>query len=189
MEELGLDYDLRMMPFPPRAKARDYLDLNPLGTVPLLVDGETRMTESSAIVHYLSECYGQSRLSVAPGHPDFGAYLDFLHYADATLTFPQAVYVRFVKQEPDRGLQEAGAAYADFFRGRLKKVAQRIAGREYLCADRFTGADIAVGYGLHLARMIGLGGYLSADVDLYLDRLAGRPAFHRATAREGEVTE
>jgi glutathione S-transferase len=55
LEELGLPYDLKMLPFPPRFLAREYLAENPLGTIPLLVDGETRMTESAAIVQYLSE--------------------------------------------------------------------------------------------------------------------------------------
>jgi glutathione S-transferase len=48
LEELGLPYDLRMLPFPPRALARPFLQENSLGTVPLLVEGDTRMTESAA---------------------------------------------------------------------------------------------------------------------------------------------
>lgn len=54
LEELGLPYQLRMLPFPPRALARSFLQENPLGTVPLLVDGDIRMTESSAICQYLA---------------------------------------------------------------------------------------------------------------------------------------
>ena len=33
LEELGLSYDLKMLPFPPRVFAKDYLGLNPLGTI------------------------------------------------------------------------------------------------------------------------------------------------------------
>ena len=51
LEELGLPYELRMLPFPPRAHARSYLELNPLGTVPLFIDGATRLTESAGICH------------------------------------------------------------------------------------------------------------------------------------------
>lgn len=36
LEELELPYELVMLPFPPRALARSYLDINPLGTVPLI---------------------------------------------------------------------------------------------------------------------------------------------------------
>ena len=53
LEELQLPYTLHMLPFPPRALARSFLELNPLGTVPLLVQGkapnEVRMTESAAM--------------------------------------------------------------------------------------------------------------------------------------------
>jgi len=41
LEELGLPYELKMLPFPPRVFAKEYLGLNPLGTVPLLLDGDT----------------------------------------------------------------------------------------------------------------------------------------------------
>src|SRR6195952_5321649 len=63
LEELGLPYDLRMLPFPPRVLAREYLALNPLGTIPLLVDGNTRMTESAAISQYLVTRYGPTPLA------------------------------------------------------------------------------------------------------------------------------
>jgi len=46
LEELGLAYELRMLAFPPRVHHKDFLALNPRGTVPLFVDGAVRMTES-----------------------------------------------------------------------------------------------------------------------------------------------
>ena len=54
LEEIGLSYDLKMLPFPPRVLSRPYLEINPLGTVPMLSDGAMRMTESAAICHYLA---------------------------------------------------------------------------------------------------------------------------------------
>ena len=47
LTEVGLPYRLLMWPFPPRDLAPAYLDDNPLGTVPLLVDGHVRMTKSA----------------------------------------------------------------------------------------------------------------------------------------------
>ncbi|WP_395443671.1 glutathione S-transferase N-terminal domain-containing protein [Caulobacter sp. UC70_42] len=49
LEEMGLAYRLHLLPFPPRFLAPEYLAQNPLGTIPLLIDAETRMTESAAI--------------------------------------------------------------------------------------------------------------------------------------------
>ena len=35
LEEMGLAYELKMLPFPPRVFAKEYLGINPLGTIPL----------------------------------------------------------------------------------------------------------------------------------------------------------
>ena len=43
-EEMGLDYELTMMPFPPRVFMKEYLDVNMLGTIPYLIDGDVKMT-------------------------------------------------------------------------------------------------------------------------------------------------
>lgn len=42
-EEIGLSYDLKMLPFPPRVLSRSYLEINALGTVPMLSDGAMRI--------------------------------------------------------------------------------------------------------------------------------------------------
>ena len=46
---MGLNYELIMMPFPPRVFMKEYLDVNILGTVPYMIDGDIEMTESVAI--------------------------------------------------------------------------------------------------------------------------------------------
>ena len=185
-EEAGVDIDLRLLPFPPRHLAPEYLALNPLGTVPLLIDGETRMTESCAIAHYLATRDGYTPLAVAPGERDYGAYLDYTYHADATITFPQTVYMRFAIFEKDKGWAEAGHAYARWFHKRLVKVEERLEGREYLCADRFTVADICVGYALILAQSVGLDEGVPERLKDYRARLTARAAYRRAAAREEE---
>lgn len=183
-EEAGVEIDLKLLPFPPRYFAPEYLEDNPLGTVPLLVDGETRMTESCAIAHYIATRSGPSELVIAPGENDYAAYLDFTHHADATITFPQTVYMRFAIFEKDKGLSEAGDAYAKWFWKRLVKVEQRLDGRDYLCADRFTVADICVGYALVLAEAVGLDEGVPQSLKDYRARLTARPAYKRAAQRE-----
>ena len=185
-EEAGVDIDLRILPFPPRYLAPDYMAINPLGTVPMLVDGETKLTESCAIAHYLATREGFTPLAIAPGERDYGEYLDYTYHADATITFPQTVYMRFCLFEKDKGLEEAGHAYAKWFHKRLIKVEQRLESREYLCADRFTVADICVGYALILAQSVGLDGGVPESLKAYRERLTARPAYRRAFAREEE---
>jgi glutathione S-transferase len=185
-EEAGVDIDLNILPFPPRYLAPEFMALNPLGTVPLLVDGETRMTESCAIAHYLASRSGYTPLAIAPGEADYGAYLDYTYHADATITFPQTVYMRFAIFEKDKGLAEAGVAYAKWFHKRLVKVEQRLEGREFLCADRFTVADICVGYALILAQSVGLDEGVPDCLKAYRARLTAREAYRRAFEREEE---
>jgi glutathione S-transferase len=185
LEELGLDYDLKVMPFPPRLRCPDYLAVNPLGTIPLLVDGETRMTESAAICHYLAMRHGRSELSAAPDEPDYGAYLNWLHFGEATLTFPQAIVLRYSRMEPpERRLPQAAENYGRWFSARLRAATERISRRDWLVADRFTMADISVGYALLLASESGLSARSPPAIRAYRARLESRPAFRRAVEAE-----
>ncbi|MCK0128151.1 glutathione S-transferase family protein [Erythrobacter sp. F6033] len=183
-EEAGVDIDLNILPFPPRYLAPEYLEINPLGTVPMLVDGDTRMTESCAIAHYLATKDGMTDLAIAPGQSDYAEYLDYTYHADATITFPQTVYMRFAIFEKDKGWAEAGEAYANWFYKRLVKVEDRLESRDYLCADRFTVADISVGYALILAKKVGLDEGVPEILKEYRERLTGREAYKRAVERE-----
>ena len=183
-QEAGVELDLRILPFPPRHKAPEYLETNPLGTIPMLIDGDTQMTESCAIAHYLSVKGGAHHLFVAPGEADYGEYLDYTYHADATITFPQTVYMRFALFEKHKGWEDAGHAYADWFEKRLVKIEQRLERREYLCADRFTVADICVGYALVLAEAVGLDERIPEPLKAYRKRLTSREAYQAAVAKE-----
>ena len=183
-EEAEVDVELTLLPFPPRFTAPEYLETNPLGTVPMLVEGEVQMTESCAIAHYLATKGADQSLVLAPGEPDYPVYLDFTYHADATITFPQTVYMRFALFEKDKGWGEAGEAYAKWFWKRLVKLEQRLETREFLCADRFTVADICCGYALILAGRVGLDEGVPQSLRDYRDRLTAREGYRRAVARE-----
>lgn len=183
LEELGLPYDLKMLPFPPRALARTYLQENPLGTVPLLVDGDTRMTESAAICQYLATRHSPGVLDVPTEDPAYGAYLNWLHMSDATLTFPQTLVLRYTHFEPaERKQPQVVEDYGRWFLARLRAVDTALQHQDYLCAGRFTAADIAVAYALQLASHLGLDSQFPAAVAAYWARLQQRPAFQRALA-------
>ena len=183
LEELGQPYQLTMLPFPPRALAREFLQENPLGTVPLLVDGTTRMTESAAMCQYLAAQHGASALNVAVDDPAYGAYLNWLHMSDATLTFPQTLVLRYAHFEPaPRQQPQVVEDYRRWFLARLRAVDTALQAHEFLCAGRFTAADIAVGYALMLAGHLGLDTQFTPAVAAYWARLQQRPAFQKAMA-------
>jgi glutathione S-transferase len=181
LEEVGVPYQLELLPFPPRFLKREYLDINPLGTIPLLIDGETRMTESAAICQYLGDRYGAPPLRVARDEPAYGAYLNALHFGEATLTFPQTIVLRYGALEPaERRLPQAVTDYSRWTLARMKALVTLMADAEYVCAGRFTMADISIAYAVMLSRAIGLGAEVPEALSLYFDRLAARPAFARA---------
>jgi glutathione S-transferase len=190
LEEMGLEYELKMLPFPPRALAKEYLSLNPLGTVPLMVDGETRMTESSGICHYLGTRYGPTPLIVDENEKDYGAFLNWMYFGDATLTFPQALVLRYGRFEPEeRRSPQVVTDYAKWFFGRLRAVEKATASVEALAAGRFTAADIVVGYALRLAEMIGLGADFGPNVARYWQGLRERDGYRKAIAAEESAAD
>lgn len=191
LEEMGLDYELEVMPFPPRFTQPEFLEVNELGTIPYMIDGETHMTESSGIPLYLVEHYGKHEFGLKPSHPEYGDYLNWLFHSDATLTFPQTVYIRYTLQEPaERGLGEAATDYAKWFHARLRKLNNHLAdGREYLVDNRFTVADIAIAYALHLGEALKLDERYKPQVRDYLNRMRARPAFQKVVVigAEGSI--
>ncbi|WP_374530616.1 glutathione S-transferase family protein [Novosphingobium sp.] len=185
LEELGLPYSLELMRFPPRATYEGYRDINPLGTVPALVAGGKLMTESAAIPHFLATRYGPSPLAVAPEEADYAAYLNFLHMGEATLTFPQTVFLRYTRLEPpERRHPQAAEDYAVWFGSRLRN-AETLIGPEFACAGRFTMADISVGYAVMLAQSIGLAEQVTPGMTAYFERLSRRDGFIRAKVAQG----
>ena len=185
LEEMQLDYELVTMNFPPRFEHDGYLDVNPLGTVPSLVDGGVTLTESTAICHYLAEKYGPTPLAVASDEVEYGEYLNWLYRSDATLTFPQTLVLRYTRLEPEeRRVPQVVEDYTKWYLSRLRSVESALEDREYLCADRFTIADIAVGYALFMGISLGLSEYYKPNCQRYLKSLMEREGFIRAMARE-----
>ncbi|SAK77419.1 glutathione S-transferase domain-containing protein [Caballeronia fortuita] len=184
LEEIGVPYELKMLPFPPRVLARSYKELNPLGTIPALTDDSDDalfMTESSAICQYLAARYSPGALDVAPHERDFGRYLNFLHFGEATLTFPQTLVLRYAHLEPPERLQpQIVDDYARWFHARLRTLAPLLDAQPYLCAGRFTAADISVGYALMLAELLEQSGGFAPSIARYWQRLRERDGFVRA---------
>lgn len=183
MEEMGIDYDVEVLPFPPRVYRKEYLGTNALGTVPFFVDGDVEMTESTGICHYLVERFDKHEFALAANHPEYGDYLNWLYHSDATLTFPLTLVFRYSELEPEeRRLPQIVDDYSKWHVARLRRLDAHIVDREYLVGGKFTIADIAVGYALYLGRDLGLDSHYTPQVSQYLDRLIERPAFQCANS-------
>ena len=187
LEELKLPYELHLLPFPPRERAPEYLKINPLGTIPAVRDGDTFMTESAGIVQYLVTRHAPNELLVPVEDPAYGAWLNWLYFGEATLTFPQTLVLRYRQLEPGRA-EHVADDYARWFMSRLRQVDRCLQTGEWLCAGRFTAADISVGYALLLANHLELSGKFSPAVANYWSRLNSRRAFEAAKrAQRGDL--
>lgn len=186
LEELELDYELKLLPFPPRVREPGFLDINPLGTIPFYVEGSVRMTESPAIVQYLAARHGGGRFEIGRDKPGFGDYLNALSYGEATLTFPQTLVLRYSRLEPaERRLPQVAEDYARWFRARLRGLAALLEQRDYAAGNRFTAADVSIGYALLLARTLRLDSDYPPRIAAYWERLEQRDGYRRARVAQG----
>ena len=178
LEEMQLDYTLHTLSFPPRLSEKSYLAINPLGTVPFLKDGDTALTESSAILLYLAERYKKSALSVTVAHPEYGNYLNWLFSSEATLTFPQTLVLRYSQfEQAERQQPQVVKDYAIWYLARLKRLNSHLENNDFLVDNKFTIADISVGYALYLGELLGLAAQYKPQTLAYLQRLKSRKGF------------
>jgi glutathione S-transferase len=181
LEELQQPYALKSMVFPPRLSTPEYLDVNPTGSVPTLQDGDTIIHESAAILEYLAIRYPSGGLGMASDEPAWGEWLHWLHFGEASLTTPLATLLRYGFTEPEERRQPAVADDCRaFFFNRLQLVERALQQHDWLVADRFTAADISVGYALMLSRYMGLHNEFSPTIQAYWTRLKQRPGFDAA---------
>jgi glutathione S-transferase len=182
LEELGMTAEIKSLPFPPSKHQPDYLAVNPTGTVPTLVDGSVRLTESMAICEYLATRH-HSPLLVEPGDPERIEFVQWLWYGESTLMTPLSRIATVTRvgrtgADIDAVLEDArGNAGV-----RLTALERRLEGRDFLVAGRLTLADISAGYPLHLVGLFGIDHLLGPRTAAYRERLRARPAYQRAIA-------
>jgi glutathione S-transferase len=182
LEELGVPYELvRLDPARGETRTPEHLQRQPLGHVPVLEDGSTRVFESSAICLYLAERFPEKGLLPPPGTADRGLAYQWLFFAMTELEPPLSV----LAAEARKPEAERNAAVAADARERVRKAAAAlepiVAHRPWLLGSGFTVADVVVGAVLAWARSVRALEGLPA-VEAYLARLRERPAWKRATA-------
>ena len=86
-EELAIPYELKVYDRDPvtRLAPVEYKALHPLGTAPIITDGDTVLAESTAIVEYILAKYGNGSLTVPATDPAFADYLYWFHFANGSL--------------------------------------------------------------------------------------------------------
>jgi glutathione S-transferase len=175
LEELGLPYEkVKLDLAAGDQRSADFLAINPHGKVPALVVDGAPMFESLAMLLFLGERFGVARnLWLAHDHAEYPAALSWLAWG--TVTFAGNVF-RYLLNTSARFAAEthnaaaAAAAQHDVL-ANLAALEQRLDGREYLVADRFTLVDLGVASFIPFAARSGV-----ADLAAYpnLGAWAGR---------------
>ncbi|MEL0288502.1 MAG: glutathione S-transferase family protein [Gammaproteobacteria bacterium] len=178
LEELGLDYTLNGMRFHPEdLKSDAHRARHPLGRIPVLEDGDIMLWESGAIVEYLIERHSDGALKPKPDHPNYPAYLQWLHYCEGMVMPPvNTIVVQTVLLPPERQNAEALGQAQKLLTRALAPVNERLGAVDYLAGD-FSGADIMLGHAVFMSNRLGCVPDDYADLKAYISRLESRPAF------------
>jgi len=181
LEELGVPFELVTLDMAQNEqKAPEYLKVNPHGTVPALVDGDTTLIESAAICAYLADKYPEKRMAPPLGSPARGRYYQWLVYTVATIEPPiMDVFMNTVMlPEAERSPAKVEAAKVTW-KTVGEVLSNALQGQQYLLGDELTAADVMVGATLAWAQFLGLlDGF--PVLQEYVGRIAARPAFQRA---------
>ena len=181
-EELEIPYELKRyardaktMLAPP-----DYKALYPIGTAPIITDGDVVLAESGAVVEYIIAKYGDGRLTLRADDPDFAQFLYWFHFANGTLqaNMGRLMLLNRLKLASDNPILAATIARVDLaFDG----VDARTRVAEYLAGHAFTSADIMIGFSLTTMRYFQPYDLARCpNIVRYLARIGARPAYRRA---------
>jgi len=181
-EELEIPYELKRyardaktMLAPP-----DYKALYPIGTAPVITDGDVVLAESGAVVEYIIAKYGDGRLTLRADDPDFAQFLYWFHFANGTLqaNMGRLMLLNRLKLASDNPILAATKARVDLaFDG----VDARTRVADYLAGHAFTSADIMIGFSLTTMRYFQPYDLARCpNIVRYLARIGARPAYRRA---------
>jgi len=153
-----------------------YLDLNPNGTVPTLIDGEFVLWESNAVMRYIANQYGGGRFY--PEDIRARALVDqWTDWQTSTLMpslAPMFQGVVFDKRAPTE-MPDAIAASER----KLQILDRHLKGRSFMCAEALSLAEFALGSCVYRWFHFGVGTEPLADLRRWYDHLTARPAFQK----------
>jgi|TARA_B100001094_G_scaffold135812_1_gene131491 glutathione S-transferase len=181
LEELGLEYELEKYTVGDRAlRTPEYYKIHPMGRIPVLEDGETRIYESGAIVQYLLARHGNGKFVPEADDPSFAEYLQWLHYAEGSIMGQVNILVVETILLPPEKRNDVNVNRAlKLLRVALGNVDKRLQDREYLTGS-FSGADIMTGHACFGAMKAGAEIDDYGQLKAYIDRLLERPALKKA---------
>ncbi|MFW1733518.1 glutathione S-transferase family protein [Acinetobacter sp. ULE_I001] len=140
--ELGAEFEKIELAYHTEMKSESYLNINPFGKVPTLVDGDVVIYEMPAICAYLADKFFDQGLAPALDDPKRGLYFRWLFFAagpwDAATT-DRALKVEVTDE------QKMHIGYGNFQDSYTALIQGLEQAQPYLCGEQFTVADVFVG--------------------------------------------
>jgi glutathione S-transferase len=179
LEEIGLPYELEFVDMlAGEQKKPKLIELNPMGKLPTLTDGDTVVTESAAIGIYLADRYAPGKLAPALDDPRRGPFLRWSFFSPSVIE--PCVMARMGGWEYRESTAGWGAHTS-----MIEAMKSALRG-EYILGDTFSMADVI--FGGTLRYLMGVGTLESNPVfSSYAERLSARPALMRADARNAAI--
>ena len=183
MHELGLTFEHRpILPRTGETQTPEYTSLTARQKIPLLRDGDLTITESAAIVYYLSDTYGNDDNRLVPLDPaDRARCLEWCFFAISELD-ATALYV--IRRHRDLkhiygDAPVANDSAAQYFQKQMRSVDRALEdGRAHILGPRFSAADLILSTCLSWAVRYGVP--VSATALAYNERITARPAYSQA---------
>lgn len=181
LEELGIEYDLKVVHRDRSQREKLFCLISPFGKVPVLEFQGEALSEAAAIVLYLCEKFPESKLGIAADSSQRFEFLRLLFWGPSCLE--PAILERMFQREPvDDG--STGWKDCDVL---FKYLCNYLEGKQYLLEDNFSAVDLCIGSQLRWAQAVEvLKGY--PELEDYLDRLNDRPAWKSCFKIECELS-
>jgi glutathione S-transferase len=182
LEEIGEPYELHFVDIMAGGqKAPPVIELNPMGKIPVLTDGDAVVTENAAIALYLADRYASGKLAPKLDDPRRAAYLRWSLFA------PSVIEPGLMAKQGGWEYRPVQAGWGDYD-AMIKTMEHALAGRDFLLGDMFSIADVIFGGTIRF--MLRVGGLAPTPTfTAYAERLGARPACQRADARNAELTK
>jgi glutathione S-transferase len=184
LEEMGLPYTLHDVQFASRPPGDEkYGDVHPLRKVPAFQDGDTSVFESLAICQYILGKNPGSSLEVTSDEPEYGRYLQWLHFGEAGMMMPVSLLLAHTTLLPEEKRDPGMVAWGRYETAKILDFlsVHAIGGREFVAADRFTAADISITYMFFLLKVIREFGDAPENLKAYFKSMTSRSSWIAAT--------
>lgn len=185
LHELGLDYEIRpIMPRTGETQTPEFTALSPRQKIPLLQDRGLVITESAAIVSYLSDAYGTPHNRLVP--QDVRGRAKCLEWCFFVISELDATSLYVMRRHGDLRhiygeAPQANEAAALYFQKQMRAVERALDdGRESIIGDRFSAADILLSTCITWAVRYGVP--VGETVIRYNERITARSAYAQAIA-------